>query len=450
MRRKIYRTFLVCLLALLIWQFREALSQGGVTVLWTYEKNALFVQDEKRAKIRVAALREKIENIEKSGAYDAVEASRLEDALMILNTQIRFQGDEQNFSTMREWAPGVYWEVWSTQHKSRQLRIKLWRPEQTDAFEKSQLERWKSWPGPVPIPEVSFYKTTLMPLMLGMVLVLALLGFDVLHQHRWQLRKLFSGRLLNVFGWLFTLLISLNTAGTAVAQQLLAKLKKEQQVTSEVVKDGRHTPAVGDPPEGKKTQIIVSTEIFGDTRHDQQQFLVLESPFKKRVSGVAILQNRQSADGLSATSYLGLGVRLKLRWFLFTGTTGPQYEVMKSRLTTQVTFANLRFAIKPLSILSINRVTRGIGRKTVDAHRHIISIRAGPLQQHLAFQTEFLRVRELWRENFWGGVWFAGQLMPKKLKPWLGGFYAYPHYDFSLHNWDIRLGLTKTFTFALK
>lgn len=426
--------------------------------LWRYEHIPGLHIQEREAKEMFQAIEAEVRDAQEMGTFTPALKYRLDETIQ----KVRFGLDLPEvyvvpgtrvlgYQDESEVPPKLYWDGYRLEELSREAMKRAgWGPSEHAEYQRLRFrpEVSRIWN-----PELKRFPKTrhlagLTRDRLGFLVSIALLSLLLRLSHvGWVFRRLFSRQTLQATGYLLTLGLSFCTT-PAVAQQLLTKVAKKRSVAQE--EPLRHTdtePAPGHEPP-KRSAGDLHVEAFGDLTHDRQQFWLLTKRLSARFSLAVMNQNRQATSGASSLTFAGLGLKAKLTERLsLTALSGPQQEWKKGRVDQQTTFVNVGYRSPSVSLLFVNRFSRGLDGKAQDAHRHIVAARAGPMPKWLSAEVEVRRSKGTWSESFWGPMVSYGQLLPKNVRGWLGGLYAWPHYDFCKRNWDVRLGLARDFSF---
>lgn len=421
--------------------------------IWSYERLPGIRITKGDAERELGELRSKLQAAEKKGSYSAQQKYEIDETLQ----KIRFGLDLPvsytipgttivGYTDEAEVPDKSYWEVYRLESGSLDLAKQVgWA-----AASEAEYKRLRSRPEVQQIwnPQLKKYAKSrhvatlaqqrIWPLAL---FLLALLIWK-LSRLGWVFRRLFSRQTLQFIGYLLSLGLSV-VATPALAQQLIFKLRKEKRSDNKV-EWLVPLPVPLDSPPLPHGEVRVET--FGDFTHDRQEIVSGSYRITERLGLAFMNQNRQSATGPGALSFGGLGLKLRLfRPFTVTALTGPQYEWTKGRVDQQVTFVNGAYRSPRATITVVNRFSRGLDNNVSPAHRHILSIRAGPMPKWLTAQAEVKQTRGMWTESFWGPSVSYGQFLPRRVRNWLSGLYFFPHYDFIRRNWDLRFGFVKSF-----
>lgn len=454
MKKKLWYAALLLGVALALYVPETTLYRENI---WRYEHIPGLHIQEWQAKEMFRAVEAEVRAAQRMGTFTPALKYRLDETIQ----KVRFGLDVPDVYTIpgttvlgyqdeSEVPPRLYWEGYRLEDLSREATKQAnWGPAEYAEYQQmvSHREVWEIWHPELKRFPKTRYLAGLTRDRLGLLVPLGLMLLFVRLSHvGWVFRRLFSRQALQLFGYLLTLGLSVCTA-PAVAQQVLAKVKKKQPVAEEPLDQN---PA-GPPPNTdlpKRPTGELHVEAFGDLTHDRQQFWLFTERLSTRFSFAAMNQNRQALSRTSSLTFVGLGLKVRLTGRLsLTALSGPQQEWGKGRVDQHTTFVNVGYHSPRLNLLLVNRFSRGLDGKAADAHRHIVAARAGPMPKWLSAEVEVRRAKGAWSESFWGPMVSYGQLLPKKVRGWFGGLYAWPHYDFCKRNWDVRLGYARDFAF---
>lgn len=376
---------------------------------------------EKFARDPILKVGEKISAAEKTRTYGLKEAFENETILHFYILRLTYNDDNPAYGMSYESAPEMWWAAQNLMDRSKELRAQLLDPEEQSQFENLKsstpfaVKAW-TWESKQVLMHEAYW-----PMYHRLIVISLLLAFALMLKIKHfggDIKKLLPPKVLNFLG----LSISFGLSVISLPALAMAQAVKNQK---------------------KQDGIGLKLDNFGDFRHERHQILTLVCPLTPKLNLVMFNQNRQSANGASKFVLPALGVSLKpTGWLTTMAVTGPQQEFEKGRVDQHATFLNANIRTRKFSGLLINRFSRGIDGKAVNAHRHIIAIRAGPLPSWANAQIEVRRSQSKTTELFLGSTI---QPFIRSKNPWLKGLYVYPFWDFAKNNFDVRIGFTKTF-----
>jgi len=452
MRKWIFRFLLLIVFLLIVYVPKDTLFRDDI---WKMDHPPIPIISDEQAESIFAKLDSEIHRVEALGKYQVSTAYAFDEKVHYLQYATDFPVVTRHdkfgfllFGDEAEYARPVNNKTWTYRRYSDDLKKRLgWSEAEYSDLEalkvRDEYSRRFWHPEMKRYPQGRhLYHIINNRLHLGLCLVCGLLLWK-LSRVRWVLRKLFNKRALQTACYFVTLCLSVFVQ-PAVAQQIIGKLKKKNKKEEQPISGQNSLPASISALRPKTT---LRLDIFGDATHDRQQFVSLTLPVSDRFDVAVFNQNRQAVKDGPKLSLLAAGIGTRLsKQVRLTAIAGPQYSPNKDRVDQVTAFLNLSFETRTLQATIINRLSWGVDGETLFADRHVTIVRADPMPQWLAVESEIRRSKGGVNENFLGPVFKIGQKIPTgRLKKLFGGLYFYPHFDFVKDNWDVRVGLTYNF-----
>lgn len=413
----------------------------------TYERNSFDRVSEAQAEKMVTEIEARLGQFKQQGAYPITEAYKIDRELLFLEKNF-IPSYEKDALVMEEGIDGsslTYNQITRAQNTSHTLK-KLWPKSHDAAYEKmkqrSHRERtfWEFKFIMIPSrSEVDVLEEELLFLALACITLFCL----KMHSINWKFRSLFNRSTLQITGYFIAVFLS-TFQGAAVAQQFSVKIKKTKVGTEQLLSQPDEDTPVADPPHTPPLATL-NVHLFSDTTRESQIITTTNVRIAPRFSASMFTQWRRAMNGSTMLSYVGFGGRYAFsKQLTVLATTGPQYAHEKDRFDQWSAFVIANVDVRSFHATLINRFSRGTDGVAIDAHRHIIVIRAGPMPAWISGEYEIKKSKRILRESLLGPNISFGKLLWKPSN-WLSGLYVYPYYDFVLRSADVRFGWTKSF-----